>query len=66
MSLMTTIVIVTICVPFMMATFWAVTDVAQKDFGTPRRKIIWWVIASVPFVGFLVYLIGGYRQGKKI
>jgi len=40
-------------------------DVAQKDFGTTGRKALWWIIASVPFAGFIVYLIFGFRKGKK-
>ena len=47
------------------ATLWAIVDVAQKDFGTVGKKALWWVIASVPFVGFIVYLIFGFRKGKK-
>ena len=53
------------CVPFLIATIWAIVDVAQKDFGTAGKKAQWWIIASVPFVGFIVYLIFGFRKGKK-
>ena len=55
-----------LCIPFFIATVWAIIDVAQKDFGTVGKKALWWVIASVPFVGFIVYLIFGFRKGKKI
>ena len=54
-----------LCVPFLIATIWAIVDVAQKDFGTAGKKARWWIIASVPFVGFIVYLIFGFRKGKK-
>ena len=54
-----------LCIPFLIATVWAVVDVAQKNFGTVGKKALWWVIASVPFVGFIVYLIFGFRKGKK-
>jgi len=54
-----------LCVPFFIGTVWAVVDVAQKDFGTSGKKAFWWVIASVPFAGFLVYLLFGFRKGKK-
>jgi hypothetical protein len=54
-----------ICVPFFIATVWAIVDVAQKDFGTVGKKALWWVVASVPFVGFIIYLILGFRKGKK-
>ena len=54
-----------LCVPFFLGTVWAVVDVAQKDFGSTGRKAVWWIVASVPFVGFIAYLIFGFRQGKK-
>ena len=54
-----------LCIPFFLATVWAIVDVAQKDFGTTGKKALWWVVASVPFVGFIVYLIFGFRKGKK-
>ncbi|MBC8199543.1 MAG: PLDc N-terminal domain-containing protein [Desulfobacterales bacterium] len=46
-------------------TIWAIVDVAQKDFGTIKKKVLWGVIASIPFIGFIVYLIFGFRKGKK-
>jgi len=42
------------------------TGVAKKDFGSKGKKAFWWVIASVPYVGFLIYLIFGFRKGVKI
>jgi hypothetical protein len=54
-----------LCIPFLIVTVWAIVDVAQKDFGTVGKKALWWVIVSVPFVGFVVYLIFGFRKGKK-
>jgi hypothetical protein len=32
---------------------------------TSRNKALWWLVASVPFVGFIVYLLFGMRKGKK-
>jgi len=46
-------------------TAWAIVNVAQKDFGSIGKKALWWVIASIPFVGFLIYLVFGYRKGAK-
>ena len=54
-----------LCIPFFIGTVWAIVDVAQKDFGSTGQKALWWVIASVPFVGFIVYLIFGFRKGRK-
>jgi hypothetical protein len=48
-----------------MGTIWAIVDVAQKDFGTTGQKALWWIISSIPFIGFIVYLIFGMRKGKK-
>jgi len=59
------LVFLALCVPFLIGTIWAVVDVAQRDFGSPGAKAAWWVIASIPFVGFLAYLLFGLRKGKK-
>jgi hypothetical protein len=53
------------CVPFFIGTIWAVVDVAQRDFGTLRDKALWWVVASIPFVGFIIYLLTGFRKGRR-
>ena len=52
-------------VPFFIGTIWAVVDSAQKDFGSLGKKAVWVAVASVPFVGFIVYLLIGFRLGKK-
>jgi hypothetical protein len=54
-----------LCVPFFLLTVWAIVDVAQRDFGTAGKKTLWWIVASIPFVGFIPYLIFGIRKGKK-
>ena len=59
------LVFLSVCVPFFIGTIWAVVDVAQKDFGSAGAKAKWWVIASIPFAGFIVYLLIGFRRGKK-
>jgi uncharacterized membrane protein YhaH (DUF805 family) len=66
MSLKTTAIFLGLCIPFFLATIWAIVDVAQKEFGTTGKKALWWLIASIPFIGFLVYLIFGFRKGKKL
>ncbi len=58
------LIFLAICVPFFIGTIWAVVDVAQKDFGSAGAKAKWWVIASIPFAGFIVYLLVGLRKGK--
>jgi hypothetical protein len=59
------LIFLAICVPFFIGTIWAVVDVAQKDFGSTAAKAKWWVIASIPFAGFIVYLLAGFRKGKR-
>jgi hypothetical protein len=59
------LIFLVLCVPFFIGSVWAVIDVAQKDFGSTREKAKWWIVASIPFVGFIVYLVAGFRKGKK-
>jgi hypothetical protein len=60
------LVFLAVCVPFFIGTIWAVVDVAQKDFGSAGAKAKWWVIASIPFAGFIVYLLTGFRKGRRL
>ncbi len=66
MNLKSIAVFLGLCVPFFLLTIWAVVDVAQRDFESNAKKALWWVIASVPFVGFIPYFLVGIRQGKKL
>jgi uncharacterized membrane protein YhaH (DUF805 family) len=54
-----------ISVFFYLLTLLAIVDIIRKDFGTIGKKALWGMIALVPFVGWLVYLIFGFRKGKK-
>lgn len=60
-----TLVFLALCVPFLIGTLWAVVDVAQRDFASTGQKALWWVVASVPFAGFIIYAIFGLRRGKR-
>jgi len=53
------------CIPFFLLTIWAVVNAAQKDFGSVQKKVIWVFIASIPFIGFLLYITVGFRKGKN-
>jgi hypothetical protein len=66
MTLKSAVTFLALCIPFFFATIWAIVDVAQKDFGTTGKKSLWWIIASIPFIGFIVYLLFGFRKGKKV
>ena len=50
---------------FYTLTILAVIDIARKDFGSLGKKAIWGCLALIPFVGWLIYLIFGFRKGKK-
>lgn len=66
MDLKLLVIFLALCVPFFLLTIWAVVDVAQRDFGSPGKKFLWWIVASIPFLGFLPYFVFGMRKGKKI
>ena len=61
----TVVVFLGISIPFFLMTIWAIVDVALKDFGTIKKKALWGIIAFIPFIGFIIYLIFGFRKGKK-
>ncbi len=50
---------------FYIFTVIAIVDIARKDFGTMGKKALWGVIALIPFIGWLIYLIFGFRKGRK-
>lgn len=64
MDLNTVAVVLAIVAPFFLGTIWATVNAAQKDFGTLGKKAMWLLIAAIPFVGFIIYLIFGMRKGK--
>ena len=48
-------------------TFWAIIDVAYREFPSIKTKALWGVfVVFVPCIGGIVYLIIGRRQGTKI
>lgn len=57
-------VIILIGLAFLLLTWWAILDVARKDFGEFHYKVIWGFIALVPFIGCIIYFLFGYRKGK--
>jgi hypothetical protein len=65
MNLDTVLFVLIASVPFFIGTIWAVVNAAQKDFGSIGKKAFWVMVASFPFIGFLIYLIIGFRMGKK-
>lgn len=61
----TTITIIGMGILFFILTCWAILDVARKDFGTIGKKALWGFIAFIPFIGFIIYFIFGYKKGIK-
>lgn len=66
MDLLTIKVVLGLSVPFLLATLWAVINAAQKEFGSLREKAIWMMVAAIPFFGFIIYLIFGFRKKNKM
>ncbi|OGR25371.1 MAG: hypothetical protein A2277_05035 [Desulfobacterales bacterium RIFOXYA12_FULL_46_15] len=46
-------------------TMLALKDIILKDFGSTRAKLIWHFIAIVPLIGWLVYLVFGFKKGRR-
>ena len=65
MDLNTMLIVIGICTPFVLATFWAVLDAAQKEFGSFGHKAAWMLVGAVPFIGFVIYLLFGFKKGKR-
>ena len=65
MNLDTVIFVLVASIPFFAGTIWAVVNAAQKDFGGIEKKILWMLVSSIPYIGFIIYLIFGFRLGKK-
>ncbi len=66
MDITTALIFLGICVPFVALTIWATVNAARKDFGSMGRKVLWMGIAAIPFVGFIIYLVFGFRKGRIV
>ena len=47
-------------------TMLALIDIILKDFGSVKIKFIWHLVAIIPVIGWLVYLIFGYKKGTRM
>ncbi len=66
MNILIILLLVLLILPFFLLTVWALLDVAAKQFpGETREKVIWWLVATIPFIGWFIYLATGRRRGKK-
>lgn len=51
---------------FLLLTWWAIVDIALRDFPSQPLKVGWAIaVALVPFAGCLAYFIFGRRMGKR-
>ena len=50
---------------FFLLTCWALIDIARKDFGGIRKKVLWGVVSMIPFIGPIAYLAVGRHKGHK-
>lgn len=57
-------ILILLCIPFLLMTVWAVTNAAQKEFSSQKQKLLWFFIASIPFIGFIFYFLFGARKKK--
>ena len=58
-------VVLALTVPFFILSVWAIVDCLQKDFGSTGKKALWGLTAAIPFIGSIIYLIFGFRKGKR-
>jgi len=65
MNLKTAMVVVVLSIPFLGGTVWAIVDAARREFRSLGEKALWVMVAAIPFVGFVVYLLLGFRRGTK-
>ena len=61
----TTTFFVGLGIVFYVITCLAIFDIASKNFGKLAYKVIWGVIALIPFIGGIIYFVFGCRKGKK-
>ncbi len=65
MDLKTILVLMILAIPFVLLSFWAITNASQKEFGTLGKKALWILVAAIPLIGFIIYVIFGFRKGRK-
>ncbi len=64
-NLQTVALVFAATIPFFLLTLWALINVAVKQFPSTGEKIFWWIVSLIPFVGWLIYLIIGFRRGVR-
>jgi SNF family Na+-dependent transporter len=49
----------------LLLTMLALIDIIKKDFGSTKAKVIWHFVALIPLIGWLIYLVFGFKKGEK-
>ncbi|MDL1967868.1 MAG: PLD nuclease N-terminal domain-containing protein [Deltaproteobacteria bacterium] len=62
----TTTFFVGLGIVFYVITCLAIFDIAKKNFDKPAYKVMWAIIAFIPFIGCVIYFVFGFRKGKMI
>ncbi len=65
MTIKTYAIFLALNIPFFCATVWAVVNAGTKDFGSMRKKLLWVLVAAIPYIGFIIYLLFGFRKGRR-
>jgi hypothetical protein len=50
---------------FYTLTCLAIIDIALKEFSSLPVKAAWGITAFIPFIGWLIYFVFGYKRGKR-
>jgi len=43
----------------------ALIDILTKNFGSLKNKVIWFIIAFIPVIGWIIYFVFGFRKGVR-
>lgn len=65
MEIKTALIFIGMTVPFFLLTIWMLVDISLKKFPSSAEKAIWWLVALIPFTGWMIYLMFGFRRGKR-
>lgn len=65
MELKAIITFIAMTIPFLLLTVWMLVDISMKQFKSTGEKVAWWILTLTPFIGWFIYLVFGFRRGKK-
>ncbi|MFH1983451.1 MAG: PLDc N-terminal domain-containing protein [Pseudomonadota bacterium] len=64
-DLNTIAVVVGLTIPFVALSLGCIVHAAGREFATDGQKMLWVLVAGIPFIGFFIYLAVGLRKSKK-